>query len=222
MLIIDGTTQGKILSLLNVVSAWLSGLTAFTTIHKKLSQLNVVSEGSGVMELVTLKQFADDQGITYEAVRRQVIRHADKLQGHIVKKDRTQYLDDEAVKILKERRRENRIVMQTIDQSDEIGRLTDQLESLKAQLMTAQNELLKEKDRIISLQGELREGIEERTKYAALLEDAQDKERRLAEAEKQLSADKETIDSLRRERDSAQKDAQAFQKSFFGFYRKKY
>ena len=103
------------------------------------------------MELVTLKQFADDQGITYEAVRRQVIRHADKLQGHIVKKNRTQYLDDEAVKILKDRRRESPIVLQTIDQSEEIDRLTDQIESLKAQLMTAQNELLKEKDRIISV-----------------------------------------------------------------------
>ena len=220
MLIIDGTTQGKILSQLNVVSAWLSGLTAFTTIHKELSQLNVVSEGRGVMELVTLKQFADDQGITYEAVRRQVIRHADKLQGHIVKKDRTQYLDDEAVKILKERRRENRIVMQTIDQSDEIGRLTDQLESLKAQLMTAQNELLKEKDRIISLQGELREGIEERAKYAALLEDAQDKERRLAEAQNALSADREQMEQLRRELDQAQAEASSYHRSFFGFYRK--
>ena len=172
------------------------------------------------MELVTLKQFADDQGITYEAVRRQVIRHADKLQGHIVKKDRTQYLDDEAVKILKERRRENRIVMQTIDQSDEIGRLTDQLESLKAQLMTAQNELLKEKDRIISLQGELREGIEERTKYAALLEDAQDKERRLAEAQNALSADREQMEQLRRELDQAQSEANSYHRSLFGFYRK--
>ena len=172
------------------------------------------------MELVTLKQFADDQGITYEAVRRQVIRHADKLQGHIVKKNRTQYLDDEAVKILKDRRRESPIVLQTIDQSEEIDRLTDQIESLKAQLMTAQNELLKEKDRIISLQGELREGIEERAKYAALLEDAQDKERLLAEAQNALSADREQMEQLRRELDQAQAEASSYHRSFFGFYRK--
>ena len=172
------------------------------------------------MELMTLKQFADDQGITYEAVRRQVIRHADKLQGHIVKKNRIQYLDDEAVNFLKERRRESPIILQTIDQSEEIDRLTDQIESLKAQLMTAQSELLKEKDRIISLQEELREGIEERTKYAALLEDSQDKERRLAEAQDALSADREQMEQLRRELDQAQAEANSYRRSFFGFYRK--
>lgn len=172
------------------------------------------------MELMTLKQFADDQGITYEAVRRQVIRHADKLQGHIVKKNRIQYLDDEAVNFLKERRRESPIILQTIDQSEEIDRLTDQIESLKAQLMTAQSELLKEKDRIISLQEELREGIEERTKYAALLEDAQDTERRLAEAQNALSADREQMEQLRRELDQAQAEASSYHRSFFGFYRK--
>ena len=54
-------------------------------------------------DMVTLKQFADDQGISYEAVRRQVVRYADDLRGHVVRKQHTQYLDDEAVAFLKER-----------------------------------------------------------------------------------------------------------------------
>ena len=101
-----------------------------------------------------------------------------------------------------------------------IKEYTEEIESLKAQLMTAQSELLKEKDRIISLQGELREGIEERAKYAALLEDAQDTERRLAEAQNALSADREQMEQLRRELDQAQAEASSYHRSFFGFYRK--
>lgn len=167
------------------------------------------------MELITLKQFADDQGITYEAVRRQVIRHADKLKGHIVKKNRVQYLDDEAVQILKNRRRESPIVLQTIDQSAEINRLTEQVESLKALLMESQDERLKAQDRIIELQSEANKMLEDRAKYTALLEDNKAKE-------EQISGLNKKVEDLQRERDAAQKDAQAFQKSFFGFYRKKY
>ena len=39
------------------------------------------------MELVTLKQFAEEKGITYEAVRKQTIKYADELEGHIVTVD---------------------------------------------------------------------------------------------------------------------------------------
>ena len=172
------------------------------------------------MEVMTLKQYAESKGISYEAVRKQVNRYQEQLNGHIIVKNRTQYIDEWAVNFLSERRRESPIVLVTEDQKERISQLTEQIESLKAQLMTAQNELIKEKDRIISLQGELREGIEERAKYAALLEDAQDKERRLAEAQNALSADREQMEQLRRELDQAQAEANSYHRSFFGFYRK--
>ena len=152
------------------------------------------------MDLMTLKQFADDQGISYEAVRRAVKRHGDKLTGHIIENDGIRYLDEEAVKILKERRRESPIVVQTMDQGEEIRDLTAQIESLRAQLMQAQNELLSSKDRIIALQDELKAGIEDRAKYQYL-------QRQNEEQGKQ-------IEELRKEADS-------YQKSWFGFYRKR-
>ena len=172
------------------------------------------------MELKTLKQYAKDQGISYEAVRKQVVRYAEDLADHVVKKDRVQYLDQWAIDFLTERRKESPIVLVNMDQSEEIDRLKEQIEILKVQLMTAQNELLKEKDRIISLQDETKQLIEDRGKYTALLEDSKTKEERLKEAEDQISVIRKEAEDLRKERDEAQKEAQSFRKSIFGFYRK--
>ena len=103
------------------------------------------------MELVTIKQFADSQGISYEAVRKQLHKYSEELSGHVIPKDRTRYLDEVAVKFLQERRRESPIILQNMDQGEEISRLMDQVEYLRAQLVSAQNKLLESQERIISL-----------------------------------------------------------------------
>lgn len=180
------------------------------------------------MDLMTLKQFADDQGISYEAVRRAVKRHGDKLTGHIIENDGIRYLDEEAVKILKERRRESPIVVQTMDQGEEIRELTAQIESLRAQLMQAQNELLSGKDRIIALQDELKAGIEDRAKYQLLLTDNEEQKRKLRDAEMTIEEKQADLDQeremrryLQRQNEDLQKEASSYEKSWFGFYRKR-
>jgi cell division septum initiation protein DivIVA len=149
-----------------------------------------------------------------------VVRYADELAEHIVKKDRTQLLDEFAVEFLKNRRRESPIVLMTMDKSEENEQLKKEVESLKAQLMTAQNELLKSKDeilkaqeRIIDLQNEAAKNIEDRAKYAALLEDNQAKEEALKAA-----AVREA--ELQRLCDQAQTEARSYHKTFFGLYKK--
>ena len=180
------------------------------------------------MDLMTLKQFAEDQGISYEAVRRAVKRHGDKLTGHIIENDGIRYLDEEAVKILKERRRESPIVVQTMDQGEEIRELTAQIESLRAQLMQAQNELLSSKDRIIALQDEVKAGIEDKTKYQLLLTDNEEQKRKLRDAEADLDQEREMRQYLQRKNEEQgkqieelRKEADSFEKSWFGFYRKR-
>lgn len=180
------------------------------------------------MDLMTLKQFADDQGISYEAVRRAVKRHGDKLTGHIIENDGIRYLDEEAVKILKERRRESPIVVQTMDQGEEIRELTAQIESLRAQLMQAQNELLSSKDRIIALQDEVKAGIEDKAKYQFLLADHEEQKKKLEEAEADLDQEKEMRQYLQRKNEEQgkqieelRKEADSYEKSWFGFYRKR-
>lgn len=207
-----------------------------------------MKEGDPV-ELVTLKQYAEEHKISYEAVRKQVIRYAEELSDHIIKKDRTQYLDPWAVEFLTNRRRESPIVLMNMDQSEENERLKEEVESLRVKLMTAQNELLKEKDRIIELQDEAKKTLEDRARYTALLEESKAKDEKLKEAEsreadlsreieekdgqirtiqtetddlrRQAEADRKTIEDLQKERDEALTEAQSFTRSIFGFYRKK-
>ena len=180
------------------------------------------------MDLMTLKQFAEDQGISYEAVRRAVKRHEDKLTGHVIENDGVRYLDEEAVRILKERRRESPIIVQTMDQGEEIRELRAQIESLRAQLMQAQNELLSSKDRIIALQDEVKAGIEDKTKYQLLLTDNEEQKRKLRDAEADLDQEREMRQYLQRKNEEQgkqieelRKEADSFEKSWFGFYRKR-
>lgn len=184
---------------------------------------------------MTIKQYAESQNVTYEAVRKQIVGYGEELKDHIVRKGRTQYLDEWAVEFLTKRRRENPIILLSQDKDEAIELLKSQVETLRVQLMTAQNELLKEKDRIIELQDEAKKTIEDRARYTALLEDNKAKEEKLKEAESQIRTiqteaddlrkkseeDQKTIEDLQKQRDEAQTEAQSFTRSIFGFYRKK-
>ena len=158
------------------------------------------------MQLVTIKQYAESQNVTYEAVRKQIVGYGEELKDHSIRRGRTQYLDDWAVKFLTARRRENPVILLSQDKDEEIEDLKARIESLQAQLMTAQNELIKAKDEIINLHVEAKELQADKAKYTLLLEDNKAKEEQLKE--------------LTRERDEARKEAQSFKKSIFGLYRK--
>lgn len=194
------------------------------------------------MDVRSIKQFAEEQNVSYEAIRRQIVKYSDELKDHIVRKNRTQYLDEWAINFLKEKRKESPIVLMNMDQNEEIEALKAQVDLLKSKLLVAQ-------DQIISLQDETKKAIESQVRYTALLEDNEAKAKRLKEAEsreadlsreiekkdgqirtiqteaedlrKKAEADRETIEDLQRERDEAQKEAQSFTRSIFGFYRKK-
>lgn len=178
-------------------------------------------------DMVTLKQFADDQGISYEAVRRQVVRYADDLRGHVVRKQHTQYLDDEAVAFLKERRRASPLVLQTIDQSEEIAALRAELEQTRQKLMQAQEAIVQHQAKIIELQDETRQMLTERVCYAELQDktaeqqktiDNQDEEIRRLNGK--LTEQAAKISELDQAREEAERKAASFRPSLFGFYRR--
>lgn len=193
------------------------------------------------MELMSIREFADLQGITYEACRKQVARYSEELSGHVIQKNRTRYLDEVAVKFLQERRRESPIILQNMDQGEEISRLQEQMDALKAQLVSAQNKLLESQERIISLQDEIQKTLEDKARYTALLEDNEAKEKKLQETESLLSEiqrardddqrtieeirrqqdeDRKTIEDLQKQRDEAVTESKSYVRSWFGFYRK--
>ena len=101
------------------------------------------------------------------------------------------------------------------------------MESLKAQLVTAQNKLLEAQERVISLQDEAQKALEDRARYTALLEDHEDQKRKLQETSDQLrrvEADRDDAvqraQDLQTERDEAVRESKSYYISCIGFYRK--
>lgn len=180
------------------------------------------------LEVQSIKQFAENQNVSYEAIRKQIVRYSKELNGHIIRKNRTQFLDEWAVDFLKKKRRENPVILMNTDVSEENERLREQIETLKTQLLTAQNELLASQKRIIDLQDEAKKTLEDRARYTALLEDNKEKEEKLTALSRQIQTQqtesdklRETIANIEKERDEAQTEAQSFIRSIFGLYRKK-
>lgn len=54
--------------------------------------------------MITIKDYAKETGVTYEAVRQRLKRYQEELEGHVHRQGRTQYLDDVAVAFLNEHR----------------------------------------------------------------------------------------------------------------------
>lgn len=61
--------------------------------------------------MTSIKDFARDCGVSYEAVRKQIKRYEKELEGHIHRQGRTQYLDDVAVAFLSEHRYKPEMVL---------------------------------------------------------------------------------------------------------------
>ena len=180
------------------------------------------------MELVTLRQFAREKGITYEAVRKQVLRFSDELEGHVVTVDNTKYLDEYAQQFLSERRRMSPIVVKIEDTQADNGEYQAQIESLKTQLLQVQQ-------KVIQLQDEARAGIEDKIKYQLLLSDHEEQKRKLREAEDALRKKEDEIQSGKeimrdlqnkteeqgKQIEELRKEADSYERTFFGLYRKR-
>ena len=160
------------------------------------------------MDFITLRDFARQKGVTYEAIRRQASKYENELRGHIVIRDRTKYLDEYAQEFLSERRRLSPVVVKVEENQEELEELRSSVESLRAKLALAQDELLKSQARVISLQDERTTLIESSSKYAALLEDhealkdrLEESDRLREEAEAREADGREKLEELRRESD---------------------
>ena len=105
------------------------------------------------INLISIKDYAKKKGVSYEAVRKQVIRYKSDLEGHITKVNRTQFLDDEAVSFLDTKRQENSSVGNSTKES-KITELEEQNKELLLKISSLQDELLKAQEMIKELQDE--------------------------------------------------------------------
>lgn len=80
--------------------------------------------------MISFKDYAKQNGITYEAVRAQVKRFSAELEAHIVRDGRQQLLDDEAVAFLDSRRASNPVVIYQQSKDEAIESMRQEREGL--------------------------------------------------------------------------------------------
>ena len=191
--------------------------------------------------MITMRDYAAQQHVSYEAIRAQVLRYNDVLRAHITIRNRTKFLDDWAVDFLNSKRAEHPVTIVNAGREEEIAKLAEQVELLTKKLLSAQ-------ERIIDLQASEKEMLEMRVRHELLSEDYKrltaDLEKKQADMErKQSELDQKQADLDRThedltqtqanllqtqtqlrlaeiDRDAARAEANSFQKSWFGFYRK--
>ena len=104
--------------------------------------------------MISIKDYAKEHNITYEAVRKQIKRYQKELDGHISKVNRTKFLDDFAVEFLNEKRKNNPVVIIEANKDEQIQRLNEENKALLMKIAELQEQLLKEKDNVKLLQEE--------------------------------------------------------------------
>lgn len=86
------------------------------------------------MNILSLKEYAEQKNVTYEAVRQQVNRYKDDLGSHIIRDGRQQFLDEVAVAFLDEKRERNPVVVVQQSKDDEIERLERENKNLQIKI----------------------------------------------------------------------------------------
>lgn len=98
------------------------------------------------MNVVTLRDYAKQNNISYEAVRKQVVRYKKELEGHLIKDGRQQFLDEEAVAFLDAKRQKNPVAIIQMDKDETIEELKAQLDLAKNKIIDLQEQRDKLKD----------------------------------------------------------------------------
>lgn len=150
------------------------------------------------MNVVTLRDYAKQNNISYEAVRKQVIRYKKDLEGHLIKDGRQQFLDEEAVAFLDAKRQKNPVAIIQMDKDDQIENLerenknllikvAEQAEELRAadKALAEVNVLLlsaaKDKERVATLEAQNDDLSAERDKLKETVVEEQKTSQKLAD-----------------------------------------
>lgn len=104
---------------------------------------------------MTIKEYSKSRGVTYEATRQMINRHADELEGHITAPGNRQgrQLDDVAVELLDGWRAINPLVVLSADRDEELEQLRAENKTLMTQVIALQEQLLKERSEASALAG---------------------------------------------------------------------
>lgn len=98
-----------------------------------------------------IKDYANERGITTQAVYQMMNTHKAELQQHIVKQGRTRFLTPEAEEILDSYRNKSQIVIEKAESNDEIEQLRQENRNLLLKITEQANKIaeLSEKNSVL-------------------------------------------------------------------------
>lgn len=99
-----------------------------------------------VLFMITIKDYAKETGVSYEAVRQRIKRYEKELEGHIHRQGRTQFLDDVAVAFLNEHRLQNPVVMYDRGAGEDFRALEQELAESRAEAKDYWEQLKKKEE----------------------------------------------------------------------------
>lgn len=158
--------------------------------------------------MISLKDFAEDQNVSYEAIRKQVKRYSEDLKGHISVQGKTQYLDETAQEFLKAKRRQNPVVVHEEQKDNDLEALRNDRDNLRLHLLEAQKQ-------IIDLQVQNMEKLQTETVLRM------EAESRLAVLSEKLDNMTQKAEQMEKERDTARQEAEQYVPWIFGLFRRK-
>lgn len=175
----------------------------------------------GLNNMITIKEYAEQKGVSHQAVYKQIQTHLGELEEHIITQGRTRYLTDEAVAILEKYRDTNVQIIERTNDKELIAELKQNIEKL----LQRENELEREKS---SLSIELKEVYKKQAEDARLVASAEnnrflleEKTKKLQEQEQLYLSAKAEADSLYLQNQTLQAELKTFEKTVFGFFRKR-
>lgn len=156
--------------------------------------------------MISLKDLAHQNGVSYEAVRQQVKRYAADLSGHIFVEGRTQFLDDFAIEFLEGKRKANPVIVYESNKDEEIERLQEENKTLLLRLSEKQEKIEQLQDRLLEaagapalLESAKAQLIEEERKREQLQQDRDSLDRELQRTKIQLAEYEKQLQDLKRE-----------------------
>lgn len=194
--------------------------------------------------MISVKEYAHSRGVTIQAVHQQMSRkrNSEKLEGHVQIIEGVKYLDEYAADVLDESRKKTPVVIIDDAKDEELAALRKRvaeleqrvenkdvlIESLQQRVEHKEKELLTAKETLKQIEqkneniDKLKSNLEEQEKTLQEYKEMKHEQNILIGQLREEKAGKEDeIRNLKGERDSWKAEADSYERTWFGFYRKK-
>ena len=139
--------------------------------------------------LITIKDYAKQKGVSYEAIRKQIKRYEEELKDHLQKQNRFLMLDEEAVKFLDDKRAENPVIVYEQNKDEALEELLQQNNMLLVQMNQVQAQLGKVQQQLIGEMEKTKALTTEKVQYLEYKAQSEAKEKQL----KDILAEREQV-----------------------------